>query len=578
MKKLLKLLLGLVALLPISSYGQLPVGTRRNTPAVELNNTWTGTQTFNPLNNGVDILSGTRKTDTSPTGAFLNFKSLAGVSLFKVDINGNIITTGTISASNIPAGTINTGTGTTNRVPKFTNGGSGIIGDSGISDDGTTVDVATEKLNATGNSNQGTVALKNVSADHVIFASTAGNDANDGLSPGSAKLTSQAAIDAATVSGTAAGTVIFGSGNFSCPTTWRSNLTLIGMAQNAAFSVSGTIIGGGISGTVLACTSGSNVTLTQLINLAFVGITIEFNNAGGGFVLNSVATSKFTGVTISQAGSSTQDAVQLKTNCNTGPSCNTAFNVFTDFIVEVNTSSAGNCITFRGQGTPNAGAGVTDNTFQRFLCTGGIKNGIIFGLNSDTNRMYQVDLNNINGATGDALVFNDTTPASDQDADNEIVDGICFTGVFSHPLSIGASFGNHIRMCSGGGPVTPNILGGSPQYVLETTGLFGVMPGIETAFMKTDFSVLSGGGQKHQRVAGCTTAAGVNATCTVTLTWTVAFRDANYTPNCFATGTSGQGFVVATTVTASQIILFGVNNSAGVAYTVGTFNCTADHD
>jgi len=159
-----------------------------------------------------------------------------------------------------------------------------------------------------------------------------------------------------------------------------------------------------------------------------------------------------------------------------------------------------------------------------------------------------------------------------------MVDGICFTGAFSHPLSMGQSFGNHIRMCSGGGAVTPNILGGTPQYVVETVGLFGVMPGIDSAFFKTGFSVLQGGGHKHQRVAGCTTAAAVNATCgPITLTWTTAFRDANYTLSCTGTGTGNQGFIQVTAKVGASVTLFGVS-SAAVAFTVGTFECIADHD
>ena len=40
--------------------------------------------------NGTDMLSGSRATDTSPTGNFLNFKSLAGVSLWQVDVTGTL--------------------------------------------------------------------------------------------------------------------------------------------------------------------------------------------------------------------------------------------------------------------------------------------------------------------------------------------------------------------------------------------------------------------------------------------------------------------------------------------------------
>jgi hypothetical protein len=49
--------------------------------------------------NSTDALSGSRATDSSPTGNFINFKSLAGVTLFKVDVLGNIVAT----SANIPS-------------------------------------------------------------------------------------------------------------------------------------------------------------------------------------------------------------------------------------------------------------------------------------------------------------------------------------------------------------------------------------------------------------------------------------------------------------------------------------------
>jgi hypothetical protein len=50
--------------------------------------------------------------------------------------NGNFTN---VTALNIPAGTINTGAGTTNTIPKYTNGATGVLGNSSITDNGTTV-------------------------------------------------------------------------------------------------------------------------------------------------------------------------------------------------------------------------------------------------------------------------------------------------------------------------------------------------------------------------------------------------------------------------------------------------------
>jgi hypothetical protein len=47
--------------------------------------------------------------------------------------------TNSIVAPNVPAGTVNTGTGTTNTIPKFTNGATGVLGNSSVTDNGTTV-------------------------------------------------------------------------------------------------------------------------------------------------------------------------------------------------------------------------------------------------------------------------------------------------------------------------------------------------------------------------------------------------------------------------------------------------------
>lgn len=55
--------------------------------------------TANQGTNGTDALSGSRATDSTPTGNFINFKSFAGTTLFKVDITGNIVAV----SANIPS-------------------------------------------------------------------------------------------------------------------------------------------------------------------------------------------------------------------------------------------------------------------------------------------------------------------------------------------------------------------------------------------------------------------------------------------------------------------------------------------
>jgi hypothetical protein len=100
-----------------------------------------------------------RYTQVSFTGAAFNFDNFAPLNLGtpaplsgssvtgNLSVTGNVSATGALSGSNLPPGTIVTGTGTTNRITKFTNGGSGVIGNSGLSDDGTTISTS-EKVTA----------------------------------------------------------------------------------------------------------------------------------------------------------------------------------------------------------------------------------------------------------------------------------------------------------------------------------------------------------------------------------------------------------------------------------------------
>jgi hypothetical protein len=79
-----------------------------------------------------------------------NFAPLTGNSVSgNLSVSGNVVATGTVTGTNMPAGQVVTGSGTTNTVTKFTNGPSGVIGYSSISDNGTTVSVS-EPVNISG--------------------------------------------------------------------------------------------------------------------------------------------------------------------------------------------------------------------------------------------------------------------------------------------------------------------------------------------------------------------------------------------------------------------------------------------
>lgn len=88
----------------------------------------------------------------------------------------------------------------------------------------------TGALTANGNAASGNVALKYGTADAVLFVSTTGNDSNDGLSPGTAKATIQAAINALPSRG---GLVRLLGGTYVQNTslTLKSNLTIQGVGR-----------------------------------------------------------------------------------------------------------------------------------------------------------------------------------------------------------------------------------------------------------------------------------------------------------------------------------------------------------
>jgi hypothetical protein len=88
----------------------------------------------------------------------------------------------------------------------------------------------------------------------------------------------------------------------------------------------------------------------------------------------------------------------------------------------------------------------------------------------------------------------------------------------------------------------------------------------------------NGAGFKHLRVT--TGSIGAGARADVTVTWTTAFADASYTPNCTVLDTSAAGAGLRVERIRSQAaasIVVQVMNDAAAART-GTLNCTAVHD
>lgn len=336
----------------------------------------------------------------------------------------------------------------------------------------------------------GSAAQKNSSSDHTIYLSSAGNDSNDGLSWGTAKLTAQAAFNTATTSGANTGSVIVACGTYTGPTTWYSNMYVTGIC-----SPDPTVLNFGVTPSNalpgVKFTYGATVTLTSVQNLYVRQILLEFSNGGFGFVLNSSAGNHFDDVAFDQCGNASTPCVLMKTIDTAGPGHNTDLNVFRGVHVVANNSGSGaNATGFKllGAGTVNcsgACAGVTLNRFFNITCAGGILHCIDFELNTDSNYVYDLNCNqDVTVANSSCLSLNELTPASDQDADGEHVMDMCITGTFSAQIRAGQTNGSVITACNGAsGLPSVTVLGGTPTMDLAGIGLDGTLK--TTAFSGT---------------------------------------------------------------------------------------------
>jgi len=113
---------------------------------------------------------------------------------------------------------------------------------------------------------------------------------------------------------------------------------------------------------------------------------------------------------------------------------------------------------------------------------------------------------------------------------------------------------------------------------LGTNGAAGITIDGSTQKASVIVGVTSSGGLKHQRVT--TGSIGAAGTATVTLTWTAAFADTNYTPVCsvISPTVAATGLVMVTVgaKTAAKVDAFVSNTSAGAL--TGQLDCIAMHD
>jgi hypothetical protein len=330
--------------------------------------------------------------------------------------------------------------------------------------------------------NGGNAALKTLSADNMRYVSTAGNDSNDGLSWRTAKLTPLAAVNVATSAGTAPGTVYLACGTYpGLPSAnWYQLLTLISSCNMAlgplcgqAFCGPNNAYGSTASDVIFQYFGGLTIGPAKgtLQNIDLRGIVFDFKNSGGGLTLQSVVGFNWRDFAVYRCGNTTTDCLVLTTG-----KANLQSNSFTNFFINPNTTALqyANCLRLQGTGAVLSGQIVTNNVFINGLCAGQINNGLDFELNSDSNFFWGYRLFNALGSAvvnSSALVFNKTTPGSDQDAGNgSIVAGLNVGGLFSKTISMGQTTGAWISSQTGSS-LAVNVLGGTPAYDIQTMPL-----------------------------------------------------------------------------------------------------------
>lgn len=325
----------------------------------------------------------------------------------------------------------------------------------------------------------GNVALKRASGDHTQYVSTSGSDSNDGLSWGTAKLTPLAAINTATNVGTNGGLVYVACGTYPGPTgasLTYFHVSIISMCAETMqdfAQIGGTAIA---AQTVFSYTAGLSL---APVDQRIIGISFDFQALGGGITFtNGTFLVDWSYVNIHECGNTTTPCLLFQTTGSTGGASNIAVNSFDHLRIKPNTTVSQNadCIVISGSGPVNAGTFATDMVFSTGNCSGNIRNGIRSELNSDTNYFRDFQFGQqlaVPIANTAALAFNTLTPATDQDADGSMYDGISYTGALSVYIRAGQSNGNWIKASAGGTPSVV-VLGGNPQMSVQVIGLAGV--------------------------------------------------------------------------------------------------------
>jgi hypothetical protein len=283
----------------------------------------------------------------------------------------------------------------------------------------------------------------------------------------------QAAINAVNPSGTG-GIVYIPPGTYVGPTSFPSNTNLVCLGSAVNGNVAGSFNGHAATAIVTQChfTYTSTLTLSRIFNVHFSGISFDFQGNQAGLILNESQWNIFDDCSVTKAGYATGGIPAIQLFSQTA-GYNVSHNLFRNLGIWVNSGAIG--LQLLGSGTPGNGPAVTDNTFYNVTCTNAWLYCIDFELNTDTNFFYHVEGNEDNTPPSNSafLAFNTLKPASDQDADNEMVFGSYVTGLPTYLISAGQG-GGEVWISTASCPASQiNILGGAPNINVHGVPFYG---------------------------------------------------------------------------------------------------------
>jgi hypothetical protein len=254
-----------------------------------------------------------RYTLVSFTGATFNFDNYAPLNLGSaaplsgnsvtgnLSVTGNVAATGTVIGSNIAGGQIATGTGTTNTLPKYTNGASAVIGNSSIADNGTTVSTSENvtvggTLGVTGTSTLADVtmgAANTLSTSAVKQVSaTASFGILDNAGVNHFFISGTSPFQNTFLQGNGSGNVFLGSAAKTSVADTTGNITMSGSTSGTTIIKASAVAG---AGTTLTLPAATDTLIAKATTDTLTNKTFDTAGSGNIFKINGTTISANTG-------------------------------------------------------------------------------------------------------------------------------------------------------------------------------------------------------------------------------------------------------------------------------------------